>query len=371
MKTVLVTGSSGFLGRNLVVALGRDPGVRVLPFDVEEDPASLPGFLAEADFVYHLAGVNRPKDAAEFEVGNAGLTKTLVDSLRALGRSTPVVLSSSTQAALDNPYGVSKRRAEELVFEYGRATGAPVHVFRLTNVFGKWSRPNYNSVVSTFCHNIAHGLEINVSDESREVELVYVDDVVERFLALLAGTPAPADARPLGVEPTYRTTLGQLARAVYELRDIRKTLRVPDLSDGLTRKLYATFLSYLDRRDFSYAVETRHDARGSLAELIKSEAGGQIFVSTTRPGIVRGNHYHDTKVEKFCVLRGQAVIRFRHVSEDTAFAYEVSGERLELVDIPPGYTHSIENVSEEEMIVLFWAGEPFDPRRPDTYACEV
>lgn len=365
MKTVLVTGAKGFIGKNFLVELSRRDDVKTLGFDVDDDDA-LYAYLREADIVYHLAGVNRPKNENEFQTGNAGLTELVVDFLKKAGRCIPVVLSSSTQAALDNPYGVSKKAAEDEVFAYGREMGAPVYVYRFTNVFGKWSRPNYNSVVSTFCHNIAHGLDITISDPGKQVELVYIDDIVSEFIGILECS-VPSFETWITVTPTYRVTLQELAHKIYQFRDIRKALVIPDLSDDFTRKLHATYISYLDKEDFSYSLEIKTDNRGALAELIKSEQFGQMFVSRTHSHITRGNHYHDTKIEKFCVLKGEAAIRFRHILDDEVIEYKVSGNKWEVVDIPPGYTHHIENLSDGEMIVLFWANQVFIPEKADTY----
>jgi len=370
MKNILITGSEGFIGKNLRVALQRRDDVRILTYDVGIDPAELPSLLSRADIVFHLAGVNRPKNEDEFKTGNKGLTEQIVATLIERGNKTPLIISSSTQAALDNPYGISKKEAEDAVFSYGSVTGAPVYVFRFTNVFGKWSRPNYNSVVSTFCHNIAHGLDITINDPAREMELVYVDDIVADFLKILDGALSSSH-ECLTVSPTYRITLQALANKIYELRDIRKTLVIPDLSDDFIRKLHATYLSYLDTQDFSYPLDIKTDNRGALAELIKSDQFGQMFVSRTHGHITRGNHYHDSKIEKFCVLQGEAIIRFRHVFSGEVIEYPVSGQQWKVVDIPPGYTHHIENLSDDEMIVLFWANQIFDPGTPDTYFLPV
>lgn len=369
-KTVLVTGSNGFVGKNIRVALARQQDLRVLCFDAQDDITVLGHHLREADVIFHLAGVNRPKNVDEFAAGNTGLTKTIVDLLGELGRSPAMVMSSSIQAALDNPYGRSKKQAEDILFAYSARTGAPVHVYRLTNVFGKWSRPNYNSVVSTFCHNISHGFDITISDPDHVVELVYIDDVVAEFVSILAA-PEAFPTGCLSVVPTYRTTLGELAEKIYALRNIRSSLVIPDLSDEFSQKLHATYLSYLEQDDFSYGLDIKADNRGELAELIKSTSFGQMFVSRTHAGITRGNHYHDSKIEKFCVLQGEAVIRFRHILTDEIIEYPVSGRNWKVVDIPPGYTHHIENRSSGEMIVLFWANSIFDPHHPDTYFCEV
>lgn len=364
---VLVTGAEGFLGKNLVVALRRRPGVEILSFDRHETEADLARFAAEADAAFHLAGVNRPVREEEFAEGNAHLTERLVALLAGSGRRIPLVLSSSTQATLDNPYGRSKLAAEQAVRRWAEQTGARAFVYRLPGLFGKWSQPNYNSVVSTFCHNLARGLPIDVRDPAHEVELAYVDDVVAEFQKALDGGP-PASPT---VEPTFRLSLGELARRIEALRDVRVTLRLPDLSDPLTRRLYATFLSYLPTDRFSYQPEKRIDARGSLVELLKSPPFGQVFVSRSNPGVVRGHHYHDTKVEKFCVVQGRAAICFRHVLGGEVIRYEVAGEDMTVVDIPPGYTHSIENLGEGEMVTLFWSSQVFDPGAPDTYPEKV
>ena len=369
MKKVLVTGSNGFIGKNLIEGLRRSRDIEIKTFDIENDIDSLAGHLKDADIVFHLAGVNRPEKVEEFAVGNAGLTRTIVEILEKSKSNTPVVLSSSIQATLDNPYGISKKQAEDILIEYSRKNHAKVYIYRFPNVFGKWCRPNYNSVVATFSYNISHGIDIFISDENKEIELLYIDDLVEEFLKILSGENADSDKDKYyyKVKRTFRTTLGELARKIYQLRDIRKTLIVPDLSEGLMKCLHATYLSYLDKNDFSHRLELKTDERGNLAELIKSDHFGQIFVSTTRKGVIRGNHYHNTKVEKFCVLKGEAVIKFRHIFEDEVLSYHVSGEHIEVVDIPPGYTHSIENLGDKEMIVLFWANQIFDVGRPDTY----
>ena len=359
---VLVTGSEGFLGKNLRVALGRIPGLAVQGFDRGDTLADLARWAAEADVVYHLAGVNRPERVEEFEEGNLRLTETLL-GLLPRGRPVTLVLSSSTQATLDNPYGRSKRGAEDAVRRWSEGGGRAL-VYRLPGLFGKWSRPDYNSVVATFCHNLARGLPITVRDPDFAVELAYVDDVVAEFLKALDGAQGV-------VAPTFRVTLGELARRIEALRDVRTTLRLPDLADPLNRRLYATFLSYLPEDAFAYQPEKRTDARGSLVELLKSEPFGQVFVSRSSPGVVRGHHFHDTKIEKFCVVQGRAVISFRHVLGGEVLRYEVEGKDMTVVDIPPGYTHSIENLGDGEMVTLFWSSQVFDPARPDTWPEKV
>lgn len=371
MKSVLVTGAKGFIGKNLIVSLKRRTDVDVIEHDLDSPAGLLEEGLAKADVIYHLAGVNRPERVEEFQEGNADLTRQVYDALRRLGRPSLIVLSSSTQAALDNPYGFSKRQAEETVFDFGRETGASVFVFRLFGVFGKWCRPNYNSVVATFCHNIARELPITISDPAREIELVYVDDVVCAFVGVMDGRLPVSDGKYCLVAPTYRISLGVLADTIQGFRDSRVSLALPDISDHFVRALYSTYLSYLPTDSFAYALVQRVDPRGELAELLKSPRIGHIFVSRTRPGFTRGNHYHDTKVEKFVVMEGDAVIRFRHILGGDVIQYPVSGREFRVVDIPPGYTHSIENVGQNDLIVLFWADEIFDPNIPDAFGMAV
>lgn len=362
---VLVTGASGFIGKNLLAALARLPHVEVHGYDRENSPAELKQGLATADFVFHLAGVNRPETPDEFRSGNVDLTAQICERLLAGGRSVPFLLASSTQAVLENPYGQSKRAAEEVVAGYARRSGAPAFIYRLTNVFGKWCRPNYNSVVATFCHNIARDLPITVSDPMRELTLVHVDDVVRSFLSELVPDP-PAGVFYREAGPTYTTTLGVLADLIHSFRASRQTLYVPDFGDAFIRKLYGTYVAYLPEDAFAYDLEQKCDARGCLAEFVKSTPFGQVFVSRTHPGVTRGNHFHHLKTEKFLVLEGTAVIRFRQIHGDELISYEVSGDEFRVLDIPPGYTHSIENVGTGVLVTLFWASEIFDPQQPDT-----
>jgi UDP-2-acetamido-2,6-beta-L-arabino-hexul-4-ose reductase len=371
MKSVLVTGAKGFIGKNLIISLKRRADVGVIEHDLDSPAGLLEEGIAKADVIYHLAGVNRPERVEEFTEGNFDLTRQICDALRQLGRTPFLVLSSSTQAGLDNPYGLSKLQAEKAVFDFGRETGASVFVFRLHGVFGKWCRPNYNSVVATFCHNIARDLPIAISDPAREIELVYIDDVVRAFIDIMDGRLPVSDGKYCSAEPMYRITLGALAETIRGFRKSRNSLALPDMSDPFTRALYATYLSYLPVDSFAYPLTQRTDLRGELAELLKSPHIGQIFVSRTRPGIMRGNHYHDTKVEKFIVFEGDAVIRFRHILGGDVIEYPVSGREFRVVDIPPGYTHSIENIGQNDLIVLFWANEIFDPNIPDTFGMTV
>lgn len=363
---VLVTGAAGFLGRNLCVMLKRRAGLQVEEFDKGSTRAELERMLSSADFVFHLAGVNRPQRVEEFEEGNVDFTAAVLGHLKTLGRRVPVVLSSSIQATRDNPYGISKRGAEEELRRYCEETGAEGVVFRLKNLFGKWSRPNYNSVVATFCNAIANGEPYSISDPEARLDLCYVDDVVAAFLEELDEVRRPG-LRAGREVPSHTVTLGALEAQLLSFRDQRTNLTLPDFSTPFARALYATYLSYLRPQVFRYGLTKRSDDRGSLAEFVKSPQFGQIFVSRTRPGITRGNHYHHTKVEKFMVVQGVAVIRLRQVHGEEVTEFVCRGEDYQVVDIPPGFTHSIENQGTTDLVTLFWADEQFDPGRPDTY----
>ena len=365
MKKVLVTGSKGFVGKNLCAVLRRREDVELYVYDLDKKQAELNVALQQVDCIIHLAGVNRPQKSEEFETGNVGFVDEICGKLQGLGRTPKIVFSSSIQAELDNPYGISKRRAEEVLQRFAENTGAECVVYRFKNLFGKWCRPNYNSVTATFCHNIANDLPIQISDPSNEIELTHIDDVVEAFTAeLSSSSPGFRFAQPL---ESVWVTLGELAEKIYFFKKMRTSLHLPVLDNDFDRALYGTYLSYLDIRDFEYGLEKRSDQRGSLAEFLKSSSMGQIFVSRTKPGIIRGDHYHHTKTEKFLVLQGTAIIRFRHIDSDQVLEYRVRGEDYRVLDIPPGYTHSIENVGQDELVTLFWASEIFDPEKPDTY----
>lgn len=368
--TVLVTGSAGFIGRHVIDALRRRPGIYAIGYDLGATTATLDAGLRSADVIFHLAGVNRPSDPAEFELGNSDFTTAVCEKLAAFGRRPILVLSSSIQAALDNPYGASKRHAEQTIERWGCEEGGKGVVFRLKNVFGKWCRPNYNSVTATFCYNIAHDLPITVADESREIELVYIDDVVAAFIGCLE-IDQGAGFELREVPTSYRITLGALAAIIRSFRESRKSLVLPSFSDDFTRRLYATYLSHLPGVDFAYSLQQKSDVRGSLAEFLKAEQYGQIFVSRTKPGVTRGNHYHHTKTEKFLVVEGDAIVRFRHIQGGDLIVHKVSGCDFRVVDIPPGYAHSIENIGGGELVTLFWASEIFDPLQPDTISMAV
>jgi UDP-2-acetamido-2,6-beta-L-arabino-hexul-4-ose reductase len=371
-RNILITGSSGFIGKNLIASLQQRNGIVIRTFDINDDQETLKNILATADVIYHLAGINRPVNEDEFQIGNAGLTSTIVDYLRIMKRTPTIVFSSSIQATLDNPYGRSKKLAEDIIRQYSNETSAYVFVFRLSNVYGKWCRPQYNSVVATFCHQIANDLPITISDSSKEIEIVYIDDVVHKFISLLDDSAKDyLENQYCTVEPIYRITLGKLADTIKEFRAMRKALYITSMRDRLQRTLYATFLSYLQENDFGYVLDEKKDNRGILAELYKSPDFGQVFVSHTHPGITRGNHYHHTKAEKFCVVEGEGLMRFRHILSNKVLEYRVSSTKLQIVDIPPGYTHSIENIGTGDMITIFWANEIFNPNEPDTYTESV
>ena len=363
---VLVTGAAGFLGKNLCVALRQRNDVVLREHDLGGSRAALERALGEADVIFHLAGVNRPEKIEQFAEGNAAFTDDVLKYLIGIGRAPRVVLSSSIQAERDNPYGTSKRGAEDALRRYCEAAGAIGIAHRLKNLFGKWSRPNYNSVVATFANAIANDLPFQVSDPSNVLELTYVDDVVKAFVAELdrPGQPGFRFAEPLASTPV---ALGELVSLLQAFRGHRKSLLVPDYSSPFVRALYATYLSYLKPETFGYQLDVRSDNRGSLAEFIKSPHFGQIFISRTRPGITRGNHFHHTKTEKFMVVQGEGLIRLRQIHGDRVVEFLSRGEEYRVVDIPPGYTHSIENIGQGEMVTLFWSDELFDPASPDTF----
>ena len=370
---ILVTGANGFVGRNLCSVLDRREGLSLLRFDIENTAAELHAALDQADVIFHLAGVNRPKDPKEFETGNTGLTQDICQYLMQKGRKPLLIITSSSQAALDNPYGISKRQAEEAVADYDKYCHSPLHaprspltcIYRLPNVFGKGCRPNYNSAVATFCHNIAHDLEIKVNDPTVDMKLVYIDDVIEEFMRALAGNPTRA-GEFCAVPVVHDVKLGQIVALLQAFKSSRTDLLVPNQGDGFTKKLYATYLSYLPTGKFSYPLKMNVDARGSFTEFLKTPDRGQVSVNISKPKITKGNHWHHTKNEKFLVVSGRGVIRFRKIGEGEIQEYFVSGEKLEVVDIPPGYTHNIENLGEADMVTVMWCNEIFDPTRPDT-----
>lgn len=370
---ILVTGAQGFIGQNLTVRCGESGRFTVIPYGRGDDPARLRDLVAEADAVIHLAGENRPTDENAFDKVNAGLTRTLCDAIRGAvagsERRIPLILTSSIQAERDNPYGRSKLAAEEAVKALAKETGNPAVIFRLPGVFGKWCRPNYNSVVATFCHNIARGLPIQINDPDARLRLVYIDDVVN---ALLAAVETAAEGARFGtVTPEYEITLGELAAQIEAFARSRETLVTERTGTGLIRALHATYLSYLPVENFSYEIPQYVDPRGVFVEMLKTPDCGQFSFFTAHPGVTRGGHYHHSKTEKFLVIRGEALFRFRHLLTDELVELRTSGAKAQIVETVPGWSHDITNVGTDEMIVMLWANEIFDRAQPDTISSKV
>ncbi|MBX9708015.1 MAG: NAD-dependent epimerase/dehydratase family protein [Caulobacteraceae bacterium] len=362
---VVVTGARGFIGKTLMIRL-KERGVEAIAVGSDASASDLDSALARATHVYHLAGVNRPQSEDQFEIGNAGLTRTLCNRLAETGRTVPIVFASSAQAELDNPYGRSKRAAEDALFAHAAATGAAVRVFRLPNVFGKWARPNYNSAVATFCYNIARGLPISVHDPAAALSLVHVDDVCDAFLELLDRPLSGADFAE--ARPVHATTVGTVADAIRGFAESRATLTTDRVGTGLTRALYSTYLSYLPPEAFAYDVPRHADPRGVFVEMLKTPDCGQFSYFTAGPGVTRGQHYHHAKTEKFLVLKGRARFGFRHIVTGERHEITTEGGEARIVETIPGWTHDITNIGDDEMIVMLWANEVFDRARPDTVA---
>lgn len=367
---VLVTGSSGFIGKNLCSELQLHDDIELLTFSRDQSVDELSDLVTGADFIFHLAGVNRPKDETDFAKENTGLTEQIVQILRSANKKTPLLITSSTQADLDNPYGRSKLDAEKIVFDWNKESGTPVYVYRLPGVFGKWCKPNYNSVVATFCYNIANDIPIEISDPARIITLAYIDDVVDSFIQHLN----PTQDKEIDylaqqyISRTFDVSLGDLSDRIKTLYHIRTDLVVPNLEDLLNKFLYATYISYLSTDNFSYNLTKNTDDRGWLAEFIKSKQFGQIFVSKSKPGITRGDHWHKTKIEKFLVVEGEAEIAFRNkINDQDVIRYRVSGDDMTVLDIPTGYVHAIKNVGNSDLITLFWANEILNKEKPDTH----
>ena len=365
---ILVTGANGFISRNLTSHLGEHEDVDVVRFTRNDSPEDLFKIVKRVDAVVHLAGVNRPVNDAEFVEGNHKLTDILCQSLSVTGRKIPVIFTSSIQAELDNPYGISKHAAEEALSHYSKETGSNVYVYRLANVFGKWCRPNYNSVVATFSHNIANDLPIQINNPDTELNLVYIDDVIEEFIGVLCFSEKSSAP---DISPLYSIKLGELAEQLQTFRKSRKSLTIGAIGAGLTRALYATYLSYLKPEQFSYDLLKHEDERGVFAEVLKTRDSGQLSFFTAHPGITRGGHYHHTKNEKFLVVSGSAKFRFRHIITGEKYSIDVNGGFPEVVETVPGWTHSITNTGDSEMVVMLWANEIYDKNNPDTYVDEI
>lgn len=380
---ILVTGANGFVGKNLVSTLKniKDNKDRTRSIDIEDiyiydidnTIDDLIKYTGDCDFVFNLAGVNRPKDVNKFYEGNATFTETLCSLLQKHNNSCPILISSSIQANKDNDYGKSKKEGEEYLLNHGKIMDSKVYIYRLANLFGKWCRPNYNSVVATWCYNIANDLDIQISDSNVELPLCYIDDVIDEFLNALEGHPTICEEGIYQVYPVHHVSLGNLADIIKSFKESRNNLNVPDMKEGsLEKKLYSTYLSYLPKNQFSYQLKMNRDERGSFTEFLKTAEYGQVSINISKPGIKKGQHWHHSKNEKFLVVSGKGLIQFRDIYSEEIVEYYVSGDELEVVDIPTGYTHNIINLSDsEDLVTVMWANESFDPEHPDTYYEEV
>ena len=379
---ILITGAKGFVGKNLVSTLknikdGKDKTRNIdiediYSYDVDNTIDDLKKYTSDCDFVFHLAGINRPKDISEFYEGNSSFTETLCSLLEEHDNKSPILISSSIQASRDNDYGKSKKEGEEYLLNHGKKMDSKVYVYRLANLFGKWCRPNYNSVTATWCYNVANEKDIQINDPNVELPLCYIDDVVNEFLNALEGHPTACKEGIYEVHPVHHVKLGELANIIKSFKESRGTLNVPDMKEGsLEKKLYSTYLSYLPKDKFSYPLKMNIDQRGSFTEFLKTEEYGQVSVNVSKPGITKGQHWHHSKNEKFLVVSGKGLIQFRDIYSDKIIEYYVSGDKLEVIDIPTGYTHNIINIGESDMVTIMWANEKFDPEHPDTYYEEV
>lgn len=364
---VLVTGSNGFIGKNLISHLQEEKNIEIITFDIEDTFKKIESNIKDIDFIFHLAGVNRPQTKEEFYSGNSDLTKRIVDLIK--NKNTPLLITSSIQAELDNDYGKSKKVAEE----YIKNNLDNYYIYRLHNVFGKWCRPNYNSVVATFCDNIAHDKPIQIDDPKKELTLIYIDDIVEEFINILHGEKPEetSDGGYYYINPRYNVTLKYLADKINEFHTSMNSIFVPKTGDDFVKKLYSTYISYLNLNNLVTPIQKHTDNRGAFVELVKTSDSGQFSISYSKPGIVRGNHYHHTKIERFIVIKGKARISFNSVISDKKISFEVGDEKIEIVTIPVGYTHKIENIGKDEMILAIWCNELFDEKKPDTFFKEV
>ena len=366
---VLVTGANGFIGKNLIERLLRIKNIEIIEFNRDDKLSKIEDNIEKIDFIFHLAGINRPKKPEEFYEGNSDFTKKLISIIEKSRKNIPILFSSSIQAEYDNDYGKSKLKGEEILIQYANSTNTPVFIYRLPNVFGKWSKPNYNSVIATWCYNITRDIPIKINDEKVVLNLVYIDDVVESFVSHLNDTTSNFDCK---IKTVYKKSLKEIAELLEQFKNSRKSLIIPRVGQGFERALYATYLSFLPPDKFSYKLNGYSDERGTFYEILKTMDSGQFSISTTKPGdFVRGNHYHNTKSEKFLVVKGEALIQLRNIYSDEVIEYKVSDKKMEIVEMIPGYTHNIKNISNEEMILFIWANEIYDPKNPDTYFLKV
>lgn len=362
---IVVTGAKGFIGKNLCIMLREHGYQDIVEVDRETSRDELSNYIAEADFVYHLAGINRPKDDAEFQQGNADLTRFIVEKLTLSEKNAPLMLSSSSQATSENPYGKSKLLAEQAVEQYGNNTGAAYYIYRFPNVFGKWCKPNYNSFVATFCYNTLNGLDITINDPLAPVTLVYIDDVCRSLISLLGGSESHGFK---SVAPVYPTTVGEVADLLHRFKVSRDNLVTENVGTGLCRALYSTYISYMSPEQFSYSIPGYGDQRGVFSEMLKTKEAGQFSFFTAHPGITRGGHYHHTKNEKFLVVKGQALFKFEHIATGERYELKTDSNLPRIVETVPGWSHDITNIGDEEMIVMLWANEIFDREAPDTFS---
>jgi len=367
---ILITGAKGFIGKNLIAELKNRDYVNILEFDRDTDFTLLIEYTKIADFIFHLAGANRPKKEAGYMEDNYSFTDNLLNLLKRQNNKCPIMFSSSIQAELDNPYGLSKKAGEELLLSYAEETGVKVLIYRFTNVFGKWSLPNYNSVIATFSHNIAHNLPIEIINSKAPLTLVYIDDLVNELLNALEGNENKSN-KYCDVDCKYEVTLQEVVDTLYSFKRIRENGMLPDLSNKFIYKLYSTYLSYLPQDQFSYNLKIHEDNRGVFAEFLKTPNMGQVSINITKPGYTKGNHWHHTKNEKFLVVTGSGVINFRNINSDKVLKYYVSSDKLQVIDIPVGYTHNIVNTGDVDLVTIMWANEVFDPNKPDTFYLEV
>ncbi|MDF2538623.1 MAG: capsular biosynthesis protein [Herbinix sp.] len=363
---ILVTGAKGFIGKNLMAKLKFQDNLEVFAYDTDTEPSLLETYCREAEFVFHLAGVNRPKNVSEFMEGNFGFTERLVYYLSKNDNPCPIMYASSIQSDLDNDYGKSKKAAENLLFQYCKKTEAKVLIYQFPNIFGKWCRPNYNSVIATFCHDIAHDLPIRVDDPDTELKLAYIDDTIEELLRGLYGNETRKGDYCV-ISQTYMVTLGTIVKLLYSFEKAGIERTIPDMSDGFTKALYSTYTSYLPEDKICHSPAISEDNRGVFMEFIRTLNQGQISVNTIKPGYVKGNHWHHTKCEKFLVVSGKGVIRLRNYYSDQILTIDVSGDKMTVVNIPAGFIHNIENLGDTDMVTLIWANECFNPEKPDTY----
>ena len=366
---VLITGAKGFLGKNLVSNLRLNKDITIFEYDKDNTLEELNNYTANCDFVFHLAGVNRPKNNSEFMEGNFGFTSTLLDYLKKNHNTCPIMISSSIQAELNNDYGKSKKAGEDLIFNYGKENNLNVYIYRFPNLFGKWCRPNYNSAVATFCNNIANDIPIHVNDEQTLLTLAYVDDVCNELINCMNNNPTKNGDFCI-VPVQYKKTLGEIVELLNSFKKNDKGIMVPSTGDEFTKKLYATYISYVPLKNMVVDLEEHRDERGVFCELVRTKEAGQVSISTTNPNIVRGGHYHNTKMERFIVVKGKAKIKFEHVITHETYEFEVSGDKLQYVTIPVGYQHCINNIGNEELILILWANELFDKNKPDTFVME-